>query len=980
MREIVTGLAGIEFEKGAVLRLISHMIPRCFFRCLAFVFVSGVLTIGLRAQTLTIQGVSDRANYRDSAAFRVVTNAGFTYEVTLNGVPVPAGVTNRVLIMDYYDLAVRRTQISDSSVTNVLVRFIVESSRRLKAGDSTSPEFGLLEWIPLKPIPSTTAEIIGLGGRLHLMMPSQFPANLEIPVTVRMEDHLGAQTRRVNGWVTNNGVVAPPFRLLRGVGHGFLPAQLPGSFQYTAWLQSAIPSNRTVTVEATTTWTPVSGVLGATTTWPADSRILVTSNLTIPAGGSLDIGPGTVVLLNPGVNITNSGRTVIDGTIHQPVVFTATNRVAPEQRAGAWGGWIMRGGELIANATIMTGSGAAASMSFSPGSSHRSEQPLIFAHNSVVRMTNCALINLAGQVGNGYRSTINWDHCLIQRAITCGEYDGGTNIISHSAVIEFPSVDGVYSATIADADYDGLYTINTTNYFEHSLFGFCKDDAIDAGSGGAGSVVLTNCWVESALHEALAWSGLGRRTWTYDTVLINSGQGLECGWSEGADSPLVRGERVLSTANCVGTRYGDNYTGTTGLGLKNGFLTATNSLFLYNYRDVWGQVWDNTWNWRTARMDVRGNWLTAPNTNHPDNSVWNAATDAPKLAPFMTTLPTAPVGIGLAAWPEQMSMAIFTNGLPVRLSSFTTLPVTVDYAVATPSGTLASGTLTFAPGETVRKIILAPAAVQGVELLQVSLSNPVGGEITGEAAAYVASPPPAPVTGTNTVLIAYGASWKYLDDGSNQGTAWKNPGFNDAAWASGQAQFGFGESDQATVIRRTNSAGLTNITFYFRKTVSGIVPSEFGDLALRLLRDDAGVVYFNGNEVYRSPNLPAAPAVIGYLTTATSTGENSVDQVTLSRTNLIAGSNLIAVEIHQESVTSSDVSFDLELIAGPPPASPQLYMAGFGTDLAFYWSDATFQLESSDVLPGNWMPVTGAVNPYVTQPAAAQRFYRLKKP
>ena len=47
--------------------------------------------------------------------------------------------------------------------------------------------------------------------------------------------------------------------------------------------------------------------------------------------------------LNPGVNLTNSGRTVINGTIAQPVVFTPTNRVAPEQRAGAWGGWIMRG-------------------------------------------------------------------------------------------------------------------------------------------------------------------------------------------------------------------------------------------------------------------------------------------------------------------------------------------------------------------------------------------------------------------------------------------------------------------------------------------------------------------------------------------------------------------------------------------------------------------------------------------------------------
>jgi hypothetical protein len=42
---------------------------------------------------------------------------------------------------------------------------------------------------------------------------------------------------------------------------------------------------------------------------------------------------------------------------------------------------------------------------------------------------------------------------------------------------------------------------------------------------------------------------------------------------------------------------------------------------------------------------------------------------------------------------------------------------------------------------------------------------------------------------TNTVLIQSGAArWKYLDDGSNAGTAWNSPGFNDTLWASGAGQ------------------------------------------------------------------------------------------------------------------------------------------------------------------------------------------------
>ena len=928
------------------------------------------------AQTLTIDGVTDRSNFRDRVGFRVQTNAGFTYVVTLNGKPVPAGVTNIVDVMDYYDLVARRTQTSDGAVANRLVRFIVESSRRLKAADSTSPEFGLLEWTPLPPIPSTAAEMA--GAQLQLMAPQDYPAGLEIPVIARVTDQAG-NARRVNGVVTAPGFESSGFRVLRGVGFGLLPSSAAGAISYGAQLQS-LQANKSINVQGATTWTTVSGVLG-NTTWAANSRIHVTGNLTVPAGTTLTIGAGTVIRLNPGVNLTNSGRTVINGTTAQPVVFTSTNRVAPEQRPGAWGGWIMRGGELIATAAIMTGSGAAASMSFSPGSSHRSEQPLLFMHNSFVRMTNCALINNAGQVGNGFQSSIVWDHCLIQRAITCGEYDGGTNIIKDSAVIEFPAVDGVYNATIADADYDGFYTINTTNFFVNSLFGFCKDDAIDAGSGGPGSVVLSNCWVESALHEALAWSGEARRTWTYNTVLINSGQGLECGWSTGADSPLVHGEGVLSTANCVGTRYGDNYTGTSGLGLKNGFLTATNSFFLYNYRDVWGQVWDNTWNWRINRMDVRGNWLTAPNTNHPNNVVWNPNTDGTKLAAFMSTPPDAPVGIGLANW-DPLTFANLTNGVPVRLSSFTTNIVNVDYTISGPSGPVTSGTLKFDPGETVERITLPSGAGVGQGLFHVSLSNPVNGEITGKPSAYIPNLP-APPTGMDTTLIPFGAEWNYLDDGSNQGTVWRTLAFSDVGWSNGIAELGYGDSDETTLIRSNRTDNTRIATTYFRKKIIVPDPSQFGALSLQLLRDDAGIVYLNGTEIFRSPNMPPGEVAYNQFTGGSAPPDNSVDTTNIfnGASLLVPEANFVAVEIHQQAASSSDVSFDLELIAGPAQPPPTMYAARFGSELVLYWSAPGYVLKHSDSIAptANWSAVPGAASPLVFVPADARKFYRLER-
>ena len=46
-----------------------------------------------------------------------------------------------------------------------------------------------------------------------------------------------------------------------------------------------------------------------------------------------------------------------------------------------------------------------------------------------------------------------------------------------------------------------------------------------------------------------------------------------------------------------------------------------------------------------------------------------------------------------------------------------------------------------------------------------------------------------PVSG-QTVLVPDGSDWKYLDDGSNQGTAWRDTLFNDSSWDSGPAQLG----------------------------------------------------------------------------------------------------------------------------------------------------------------------------------------------
>jgi hypothetical protein len=107
----------------------------------------------------------------------------------------------------------------------------------------------------------------------------------------------------------------------------------------------------------------------------------------------------------------------------------------------------------------------------------------------------------------------------------------------------------------------------------------------------------------------------------------------------------------------------------------------------------------------------------------------------------------------------------------------------------------------------------------------------------------------------NTSLIAYGSSWKYLDKGTNQGTTWRSITFIDATWASGNAQLGYGDGDEATVVSYGSSSTNKYVTTYFRKTITVTDTSQFNGYTLNLKRDDGAVVYINGTEVFRS-NMP----------------------------------------------------------------------------------------------------------------------------
>jgi hypothetical protein len=168
----------------------------------------------------------------------------------------------------------------------------------------------------------------------------------------------------------------------------------------------------------------------------------------------------------------------------------------------------------------------------------------------------------------------------------------------------------------------------------------------------------------------------------------------------------------------------------------------------------------------------------------------------------------------------------------------------------------------------------------------------------------------------DVTLLPKEASWKYLDDGSDQGNAWRMPGFDEGNWESGPGQFGYNEGDEGTVVSYGGVGFDKHITTYLRTSFQVASAGAVSRLELGVLRDDGAALYLNGTEIARS-NLP--PGVITHQTTALSNvngaNEDKYYFFEIDTSLLVDGRNILAAEIHQVNGQSSDLSFDATLNA-----------------------------------------------------------------
>ena len=162
-------------------------------------------------------------------------------------------------------------------------------------------------------------------------------------------------------------------------------------------------------------------------------------------------------------------------------------------------------------------------------------------------------------------------------------------------------------------------------------------------------------------------------------------------------------------------------------------------------------------------------------------------------------------------------------------------------------------------------------------------------------------------------LIPTESEWKYYDQGSLDGINWTASNYDDAAWDSGQAPLGYyvgGDRYTNTYLDYGGNTNNKRPTYYFRKTLTlGETPTSEDVFTLSFSIDDGYIIYVNGTEAGRY-NMPSG--TVTYNSYATSYAPNNPDSgsQTLDASLFKKGSNVIAVEIHNNSANSTDIYWE----------------------------------------------------------------------
>ena len=178
---------------------------------------------------------------------------------------------------------------------------------------------------------------------------------------------------------------------------------------------------------------------------------------------------------------------------------------------------------------------------------------------------------------------------------------------------------------------------------------------------------------------------------------------------------------------------------------------------------------------------------------------------------------------------------------------------------------------------------------------------------------------------TETTLLARGSRWFYYDQGSLDGTSWNQNTYSPGMWIQNYAPFGYGTDNVYTTMSYGGYNSNKYPTYYFRTSLTlDNAPATDDVFTMNYTIDDGFIVYVNGTEAGRY-NMPSGS--VGFNTYSTTYAHDNPDNgsIQLPANLFRKGSNLIAVEVHNNSASSSDIYFDADITLFSKNISPTDY-------------------------------------------------------
>ncbi len=211
-----------------------------------------------------------------------------------------------------------------------------------------------------------------------------------------------------------------------------------------------------------------------------------------------------------------------------------------------------------------------------------------------------------------------------------------------------------------------------------------------------------------------------------------------------------------------------------------------------------------------------------------------------------------------------------------------------------------------------------------------------------------------------STLIAKNSTWKYYDQGSLDGKNWTASGYSTTSWGSGKAPLGYANDNNVynTTLDYGTDGSNKRPTYYFRTTFKLTdAPGTADRFILNYTVDDGMIVYVNGKEAARYL-MPVGTVSYGTYASTHATGNPDNGTLTLPTELFKKGTNTIAVEVHNNSGSSSDIYFDCELLHATTDVTgsivseePEYVPTGNATLIAVYEPFTEEELAQEDNRP-----------------------------